>query len=132
MAQVVRDHPWLRVCERVAGEQGFFHWQLDFATVFGRGGFDLQVGNPPWVRPRGDVEALLAETDPWWVLANKPSEAQKAIKRVATLEVGDASRLVLDGDTEVAATAAFVGDVATYPELAGLQPDLYRCFMSRT
>ena len=132
VAQVVRDHPWLRVCERVAGEQGFFHWQLDFATVFGRGGFDLQVGNPPWVRPRGDVEALLAETDPWWVLANKPSEAQKAIKRVATLEVGDASRLVLDGDTEVAATAAFVGDVATYPELAGLQPDLYRCFMSRT
>ena len=45
------NHPWLDVCESVAAEQGFFHWELEFATVFGRGGFDLQVGNPPWVRP---------------------------------------------------------------------------------
>ena len=33
---------------------GFFHWELDFAPVFARGGFDLQVGNPPWVRPDFD------------------------------------------------------------------------------
>ena len=59
-------------------QQGFFHWELDFATVFARGGFDLQVGNPPWVRPRTDVDALLAEGDPWWQLAVKPQQAQVA------------------------------------------------------
>ena len=49
---VVAAHPWLEVCERIAGQQGFFHWELDFASVFAKGGgFDLQVGNPPWVRP---------------------------------------------------------------------------------
>jgi hypothetical protein len=51
------------VCERIADQQGFFHWELDFATVFARGGFDIQVGNPPWVRPRSDEDALLAEGD---------------------------------------------------------------------
>ncbi len=50
--QVLKSHPWLKVCETVAEQQGFFHWELDFATVFARGGFDLQLGNPPWVRPR--------------------------------------------------------------------------------
>ena len=50
--EVLENHPWLKVCESVAEQQGFFHWELDFATVFARGGFDLQLGNPPWVRPR--------------------------------------------------------------------------------
>ncbi|WP_408647240.1 hypothetical protein [Tessaracoccus coleopterorum] len=82
---VLVEHPWLRVCEEVAREQGFFHWHLDFAPVFGRGGFALQLGNPPWVRPRTDTEALLAETDPWWQLANKPSEVLKNSRRPMTL-----------------------------------------------
>ena len=47
---VLEEHPWLHVCREVAERQGFFHWELDFATVFARGGFDLQLGNPPWVR----------------------------------------------------------------------------------
>lgn len=129
---VLDDHPWLRVCEDVAREQGFLHWQLDFATVFGRGGFDLQVGNPPWVRPRGDVESLLAEGDPWWQLAWKPSVAEKKARREHTLQQPRVEQGVVDGDAEIVALAEFIGDVTTYPVLAGLQPDLYRCFMSRT
>ena len=26
----------------------FFHWQLEFSKVFGRGGFSAVIGNPPW------------------------------------------------------------------------------------
>ena len=127
-----KDHPWLRVCEQVAAQQGFFHWQLDFATMFARGGFDLQVGNPPWVRPRSDSSALLAESDPWWMLENKPSEAAKKQRRAGTLLRSGAAELLVDGSTDVAALSAYVGDASNYPELAGLQPDLYRCFMEQT
>ncbi|MEV1154835.1 class I SAM-dependent DNA methyltransferase [Micromonospora chokoriensis] len=126
---VLREYPWLVVCERIAARQGFFHWQLDFATVFARGGFDLQVGNPPWVRPRSDVDALLAEGDPWWQLALKPTQAQVAAKRDATLTLPGMTDLVVDGTAEVLSIAAFVGSVGQYPHLQGLQPDLYRCFM---
>ncbi len=69
-------YPWIESPTGVAERQGFFHWDLDFATVFAHGGFDLQVGNPPWVRPDRDVDALLAEGDPWWQLALKPTERQ--------------------------------------------------------
>ena len=128
---VLANHSWLGVCEAVAAEQGFFHWELDFAPVFARGGFDLQVGNPPWVRPRSDVDALMAEGDPWWQLAVKPSESLRATKREQTLALPGIADLVVDGTVDVASTAAFVGSVQQYPHLVGLQPDLYRCFMAQ-
>lgn len=129
---VLEQYPWLVVADRVASRQGFFHWELDFAPVFERGGFDLQVGNPPWVRPRSDVDALLAEGDPWFQLAVKPTQAELRTKREATLAIPGIRDLVVDGTADVAAIAAFVGDSRTYPHLVGLQPDLYRCFMEQT
>ncbi|GAA1830292.1 Eco57I restriction-modification methylase domain-containing protein [Agromyces salentinus] len=132
VTDLVESTPWLRAVEQIAAQQGFFHWELDFATVFERGGFDLQVGNPPWVRPRSDVDALLAEGDPWWQLAVKPTQSQITAKRAITLDLPGVSDLVVDGTADVAVTAAFVGDPTVYPHLAGLQPDLYRCFMEAT
>lgn len=129
---VLATHPWLVVCERLAGRHGFFHWELDFAPAFARGGFDLQVGNPPWVRPRSDVDALLAEGDPWFQLAVKPTQAAVRAKRDATLALPRIRDLLIDGTTEIVALAAFVGDARQYRFLKGLQPDLYRCFMEQT
>src|SRR5699024_6759478 len=126
-ADVLREHPWLVVAERIAAQQGFFHWELDFAPAFERGGFDLQVGNPPWVRPRSDVDALLAEGDPWFQLAVKPTRAEHMAKKEATLAQPGMLDLVLGGTADIAGIAAFVGDARIYPHLAGLQPDLYRC-----
>ncbi|GAB2857869.1 class I SAM-dependent DNA methyltransferase [Myroides odoratimimus subsp. xuanwuensis] len=129
---VLDKHPWLSVCQSVAGQQGFFHWELDFASVFDRGGFDLQVGNPPWVRPRTDVEALYAEGDPWWQLAQKATQDEKLERRAHVMELPGMKRLVVDATAEVVATAGFVGSPALYPLLRNLQPDFYRCFMERS
>jgi hypothetical protein len=129
---LLAEHQWLSVCDFLARDQGFFHWELDFASVFGRGGFDLQVGNPPWVRPRSDEAALLAEGDPWWQLAEKPTQAQVREKRQATLALDGMLDLFVDGTTSVSQTADFIGDAATYSVLRGLQPDLYRAFMVRS
>lgn len=124
--------PWLRRATQIAAEQNFFHWELDFAAAFDRGGFDLQVGNPPWVRPTLDVAALLGEFDPWWVLANKPSNTEKARRRELTMRREGAPRAVLLGTRDVAASAEFVGSGSTYPAMVGTQPDLYRNFMAQT
>ncbi|MGC3954925.1 MAG: restriction endonuclease [Propionicimonas sp.] len=130
--KVIAEHPWLAAAQRVVDQQGFFHWELDFAPVFAVGGFDLQVGNPPWVRPRSDVEALLAEADPWWQLKAKSTAKEDAEHRKFALSIDDTRDLVLDGTADVASSAAFVGSAQQYPHLTGLQPDLYRCFMAQT
>ena len=125
---VIEEHEWLEVVRRVAEDQGFFHWELDFATVFARGGFDLQVGNPPWVRPRTDVDGLLSEGDPWWSLSNKPSVAVKKERMPHTLARPGVLRTVLDGTAEVIVLSELLSDPTVYPLLSG-QPDLYRAFM---
>ena len=129
---VEKDHPWLIVAERIADRQGFFHWELDFASVFRRGGFDLQVGNPPWVRPDTDVDALLSEGDPWFSLTGKSTQAEYTIRRDNVLQQSRIRDLVVSGTSEILAVSAFVGDPRQYPHLSGLRSDLYRCFMERT
>ena len=125
---VVDEHEWLTVVREVAEAQGFFHWELDFATVFARGGFDLQVGNPPWVRPRTDVAGLLSEGDPWWSLSNKPPVTVKKERMPRTLDRPGVLRTVLDGAAEVIVLSELLSDPTVYPLLSG-QPDLYRAFM---
>lgn len=132
MGTVLENHPWLKVAQQVAAEQGFFHWDLDFAAVFARGGFDLQVGNPPWVRPRTDLDALYSEADPWFSLAHKPTQAEKKTRREQWNEDKMTREVVYRGLGESVATSAVLTDVTRYPHLTGQQPDLYRGFIERT
>ena len=125
---VVDEHEWLTVVREVAGAQGFFHWELDFATVFARGGFDLQVGNPPWVRPDVAVETLLADGDPWWMLTKKPPVADRKQRLPHTLARLGVLATVLDGAAETEVLAEFISDQTVYPIMEG-RPDLYRAFM---
>lgn len=53
LARLRRERSRLRALERRlrhAAEVPWFHFQSHFGDVIGRGGFDLVVGNPPWVR----------------------------------------------------------------------------------
>ena len=125
---VVDDHEWLTVVREVAEAQGFFHWELDFATVFARGGFDLQVGNPPWVRPDVSVETLLADGDPWWMLTKKPPVTDRKQRLPYTLARPGVLTTVLDGAAETEVLAEFISDQSVYPIMEG-RPDLYRAFM---
>ena len=124
--------PWLAVAESIATAQGFFHWELDFASVFERGGFDLQVGNPPWVRPDWDEAGALAEFDPWWQLTDKAAETKKRQKRPETLKAVGALAGFLSERSAQAGLKSHYGSGLDRPVLTGLQPDLYRCFMERT
>ncbi|MBT8226240.1 MAG: class I SAM-dependent DNA methyltransferase [Dactylosporangium sp.] len=124
-ARLADRFPWLTVAMNLAEEQGFFHWELTFAQAFANGGFDLQVGNPPWVRPTWQEDIVLAERDPWFVLA----------ENVPTRVWRDRKSAVANGDAffarEITTNTAYVtyySAPTTYPMLAGTQPDLYRAF----
>lgn len=124
--------PWLRAVHDIAEEQGFLHWELEFALVFARdGGFDLQVGNPPWVRPRWNQSAVLAEHEPWFELADKASTTEKDRRRRELLESAAARGYVLGELTNTSAQVAVFGSPQMYPLLTGTQPDVYRAFMSQ-
>jgi hypothetical protein len=129
---VLAAHPWLVVCERVAMRYGFFHWELDFGPVFKRGGFDVQVGNPPWVRPDFDENAAMAEFDVTWALETKIATPRAKELKAATLAIPAARSFYLSELAAAVAVRAFVSGPGNYPHLLGLRPDLYRCFMEQT
>lgn len=131
-AAVVAKHPWLSVARTTTADQGFFHWHLEFTQVFGAGGFDLQVGNPPWVRPDWDEASSLGEFDVRWVLETKIPTAQVGPLREATLELPGASKAYLADLGAIVGLRVFVARASNYPVLKGLRPDLYRCFMWQT
>lgn len=125
--------PWLHEVREIADEQGFLHWELEFARVFTEsGGFDLQVGNPPWVRPEWKEDPVLAESEPWFMLTEKPNAADKARRRTAELARPGVLDYVLGELTATATLADFLSSAQVYPLMAGGQPDLYRAFMCQT
>ncbi|MEV6009160.1 hypothetical protein AB0M29_20385 [Streptomyces sp. NPDC051976] len=137
-------HPWLDTVEAIAGSterdikaedgHGFFHWELHFAHVFRSrsGGFDLQVGNPPWVRPDWNESVALAEFDPWFQLEEKPqATARKERKGAIVANAVDRTQYLRDMTTTTC-VAEILGSSATYPLISGTRPDLYRAFMCRT
>ena len=134
IAEILERHPWLAECQEITDRQAFFHWELEFASVFAGGGFDLQVGNPPWVRPTWDEPASLAENDPWWGITDltKTKDATKRARRTSALELAaTATGYAADRAENEGINALFASD-ALEPLLSGVQTNLYMNFMTNT
>ena len=132
--EILERHPWLSECREITDRQAFFHWELEFAPVFAKGGFDLQVGNPPWVRPTWDEPASLAENDPWWGITDltRTKDATKRSRRTSSLEVtATANGYAADRAENEGINALFASD-ALEPLLSGVQTNLYMNFMTNT
>ncbi|MEV6531390.1 hypothetical protein AB0M86_17620 [Streptomyces sp. NPDC051639] len=122
--------PWMGVVRDIAEDQGFLHWELDFALAFAEGGgFDLQVGNPPWVRPEWKENSVIAEFEPWFMLTEKPAAAEKHRRRTAELAKPKVAAYALGEVTSTVTVADFLAAPQVYPLIAGSRPDLYRAFM---
>ncbi|MFT0614641.1 Eco57I restriction-modification methylase domain-containing protein [Rhodococcus qingshengii] len=129
--RVVTEHEWLGTAREIAQREGFFHWELDFAHVFQDGGFHLQVGNPPWVRPVWKDDVTLAESDPYFLLQEKIPEKTFKSRRSALLEDKWARMRYLGDVSSWAGTVEHLGSAVEHPVLAGVQTNLYTNFMER-
>ena len=63
--KLIAASPWMPTAMRVAGRRRFMHFELEFADVMReRGGFDLVIGNPPWLKPSWTDSHVLSEIEP--------------------------------------------------------------------
>jgi len=66
----IQEEDWFQSAQAMAGEEEFFHWELEFPEVFfgssgerlDGAGFDAVVGNPPYVVIEGQIEQYLRDT----------------------------------------------------------------------
>lgn len=122
--------PELAVVRDVAKAQHFFHWELEFADIFrDRGGFDLILGNPPWIKVEWNEQALLSDFDPRFAL-RKLSAKQSADGREAVFSgYQGAQKDYIDECVATEGIATFLNATQNYPLLKGVQTNLYKCFL---
>ena len=129
--------PRLKFVDDLASRRRFHHWELAFADVFyanrqdgeRRGGFDLVLGNPPWVKVEWKEAGVLGDFDPSLVL-RKLSAVELTAGRGEAFERYEGLRASWTSDLEDSeATQAFLNARPNYPGLAGQKTNLYKCFL---
>jgi len=127
--------PWFQVVTDVAEEQRFHHWELVFPEVLGpltlQGGFDLVLGNPPWIKATWSDDSVLSDFDP---LLGVREEQSAVFNRERTNLLQDTLRrniytyLFRMNDGSV----TFLNNQRMYSELRGIQTNLYKNFIVQT
>lgn len=133
--------PRFDLVEQLANQHKFFHWTLQFADVFAGapqageanqahdGGFDLMLGNPPWLLIGWNSSAVLGDFEPLLILrkfsANKAEQLRDQI-----FENNPAVANAWMAEYEQSSGAqSFLGDISNYPLLQGQKANLYKCFL---
>ena len=122
--------PRLALVEELADEHKFFHWTLQFADVFAQNdGFDLMLGNPPWLLIGWNSSAVLGDFEPLLIL--RSFSANKAAKLRDNIFDNNSSvrNAWLAEYEQSSGSQNFIGDISNYPLLQGQKANLYKCFL---
>ena len=124
-----RVYPFVPVVARVGAVQHFMHWELEFAQVFAdRGGFDLILGNPPWVQVEFDEAGVLSEYDPH-IAVRKMASDQTSSFRTGVFQRKPASRAAYLGEYAVmTGLQNYLGAACNYPLHSG-KANLFKFFL---
>jgi hypothetical protein len=125
-----KSSPLFQQAEELSEKRRFFHWELEFADLFrDNGGFDLTLGNPPWLKVEWNSGAVLGDFEPRYVIrgASAPEMAKmrdETFERVPGLK--DTWRSEFE---ESEGTQNFLNALSNYPLLKGSQTNLFKCFL---
>lgn len=118
------------VVQRLADRYHFFHPMLEFIEVFWlRDGFDVIVGNPPWLKLEFDEKDIIGEKFPEVQIRKTSTLDVKSIKN-AIFESNDfLRRAYINEQVDSTCSALFMNAQANYPLLLGQQTNLYKCVL---
>lgn len=119
----------LQIVKEIAESNKFMHWELEFADIFeDRGGFDLILGNPPWIKVEWNEKAVLSDNYPQLVIKDY-SATQARQKRSEALQSSKNQTLYFAEYVSVMGIQNFLSATQNYSELKGVQTNLYKCFL---
>lgn len=127
----LRQHfPRIEQVEAVATTQRFLHWELCFADVLlQRGGFDLILGNPPWLKVEWNEAGILGEQNPVFAVRKISASDLAKLRAQAFADFFGLQAAWSEELQEAEGTQNFLNAVQNYPLLKGVQTNLYKCFM---
>ena len=113
-----------------AEQYKFFHYELEFIEVFReQNGFDVAVGNPPWVNITFDETGVVSEFYPEVFVKNFTAPEVKTFAEKHLEENTSLADIYINETVEANTTKEFLGAVQNYPLLVGQRNNLYKCVL---
>ncbi|MDL2122087.1 MAG: hypothetical protein LWX51_03170 [Deltaproteobacteria bacterium] len=125
------DNECLGLVKILGAKYRFLHWELEFADIFeDSGGFDLVLGNPPWIEVHWEEKGILSDINP--LIAVKKLTASDVAKfRSKVLKFQGHTKSYLDEYVELTAFKIFLTSRINYEYIRG-KNNLYKCFICRS
>lgn len=124
-----KENPRLDLAAKIAEQNHFMHWELEFADLFAdRGGFDLIIGNPPWVCIRWNEQDLLSDHNPVFAI-KKMTATEVSRQREKALATNSTNVAYFSEYESLAGEQNFLNAMQNYPLLVGMKANLYKCFL---
>jgi hypothetical protein len=105
-------------------------WELEAPEVFLQGGFELLIGNPPWLRFDWNERGLLEEMEPR-VALDGVSASNVATGRMVVLTTPARVGEYISEASMTLGAQAYLSAANNYALLAGVRTNLYKCFLVR-
>ncbi|MFZ4544315.1 MAG: Eco57I restriction-modification methylase domain-containing protein, partial [Saprospiraceae bacterium] len=119
----------LKTVAALRGQHRFFHHELEFLEVFKeRGGFDVLVGNPPWLKLKFEEKNIISELFPEISIRKTPAPKVRELQK-SYLSVDEQKRGYFEENIAIESSAEFMNAVQNYPMLKGQQTNLYKCVL---
>jgi len=120
----------LQQVELVAKRIRPLHWDLEFTDLLAHGGFDLFLGNPPWLRIDWSETGLLSEKDPLLSIRSLSAKQVKDARDSLLASRISLKASYLEEHEEASGAQTYLGSDQGYPLVAGSKNNLYKCFIS--
>jgi len=127
----LREHfPRVALVDGIVANRRFMHWELYFADVLlQRGGFDLILGNPPWLKVEWNEAGVMGEFNPSFAIRNfSATELARLRSEAFSRHIGLQGAWIAELE-EAEGTQNFLNALQNYPVLRGVQTNLYKCFL---
>ncbi|MGK7875373.1 MAG: N-6 DNA methylase [Xenococcaceae cyanobacterium] len=131
--KIIERFPRLGLVAQIAEEKRFFHWELELADIFAdNGGFDLFLGNPPWIKVQWSEGDVLGDAEPLFQLRKFSASKQSKLREEIFAEYPQLKSDYFNIYESFDASQNFLNSFQNYPLLKGIQTNLYKCFIPQS
>ena len=138
IASLLEIFPRLSLADKIAQVNRFHHWQLVFADVFYRAcgnrytqsnGFDIVLGNPPWVNIDRKENDVLGDFDPRLIFRKHSALSVRTQRAFLCDSTPQCRESLLTHFRVCDALQSYFGTMQNYSSLKGLRTNLFKCFL---
>lgn len=133
--KLLESYPRLKLVVDLSNRYHFHHWELLFSDIFyqrRRHGFDLVLGNPPWIKVEWKDIDVFQAFNPLFAVRNF---TKSMIQAAHTNDFGKNSNWIdayYGQYVSDESTRTFLGKTQNYPLLSGIQSNLFKCFLTQS